>query len=153
MAFKQMLAVVAAIAMAFLPMLAAQTVHPVGDARGWRLGVDYTTWSEGNQFNTNETLLFGYNQAFHNVLEVSGEDFEACNTANPIATWSSGSDEVELEEAGKRWFICGVGKHCLLGMKLNVTIFAADAGTSAPAPAPGPWTAPAPYHESRRPFV
>jgi hypothetical protein len=55
MASKQMLAVLATIA-AFLPVSASQTVHPVGDARGWTLGFNYTTWSEGNQFKVSDSL-------------------------------------------------------------------------------------------------
>ncbi|CAM0876735.1 unnamed protein product [Alopecurus aequalis] len=143
MASKQMLAVMSAIVVAFFPMLAAQTVHPVGDSRGWTLGFNYTTWSEGNQFRISDSLVFNYNKAFHNVVEVSGADFKACNTANPIGSWKSGSDLVQLEKTGRRWFICAVGNHCQLGMKLNVTILAAD----APAPSPSP------HHKSRRPFV
>uniref|UniRef100_A0ACD5WB79 Uncharacterized protein n=1 Tax=Avena sativa TaxID=4498 RepID=A0ACD5WB79_AVESA len=149
MASKQLLAVLAVIAVAFLPMIASATVHPVGDARGWTLGFDYTTWSEAKQFRVSDTLLFSYKKGFHNVVEVSGADFKACNTANPISGFSSGSDEVELEKPGRRWFICSVGKHCQLGMKLNVTILAADALTPAPAPAPSSSL----HHKSRRPFV
>jgi hypothetical protein len=76
------------------------------------------------------------------VVEVTGPDFRACSYANPIGTWSSGRDLVELEKAGRRWFICSIGNHCQLGMKLNVTILAADA--PAPAPAQAFWTAPSP---------
>ena len=41
MVSKQMLAVVSAMAVAFLPVLAAATVHPVGDGRGCTLGFNY----------------------------------------------------------------------------------------------------------------
>jgi hypothetical protein len=56
MASKQMLALAAAIILAFLPMIASETVHPVGDAKGWTLGFDYTTWSESKQFRVSDTL-------------------------------------------------------------------------------------------------
>lgn len=57
MASKQMLAVLAAIAVFFHPVIAsAEIVHPVGDARGWTLGFDYKTWSEGKQFSVGDTL-------------------------------------------------------------------------------------------------
>uniref|UniRef100_A0ACD5XD06 Uncharacterized protein n=1 Tax=Avena sativa TaxID=4498 RepID=A0ACD5XD06_AVESA len=154
---KQALAVAAAvIAVAFLPVLASSAiVHPVGDASGWTLGVDYTAWSESNQFRVGDALVFNYDKANHNVVEVTGPDFRACNAASGLGAWSSGSDQVELQKPGRRWFVCAVGKHCQLGMKLNVTILAAD---DVPAPAPAPAlsaAAPssAPRHKSGRPFV
>ncbi|CAN6291574.1 unnamed protein product [Urochloa humidicola] len=147
MASKQMLAAAVASAIAFvlLPGLASATDHVVGDAHGWTLGFDYAAWAESKQFTVGDTLVFKYSTSFHNVAELSGADFKACNKTAAASVWSSGADRVTLDKPGRRWFVCAVGEHCRLGMKLNVTIL--PAGTAAPAPAPAPSSG---YMHSRR---
>jgi hypothetical protein len=68
----------------------------------------------------------------HNVLEVGGADFRACNPqANRLyRLWNAGDDVVRLDKAERRWFICGVPGHCDTSMKLLVNVLAA----TAPAP-------------------
>ncbi|PAN44595.1 hypothetical protein PAHAL_9G056200 [Panicum hallii] len=137
MASKQMLAAaaVSVIAVVFLPALASATDHVVGDGHGWTLGFDYAAWAESKQFTVGDTLAFKYSKSSHNVAELSGPDFKACNKAAATSVWSSGEDRVTLDKPGRRWFICAVGEHCRLGMKLNVTVLP---GTPAPLQAPAP---------------
>lgn len=52
----QMLAVAAAIAMVFLPVLASAAVHAVGDGTGWTLGFDYNVWSKSKEFRVGDAL-------------------------------------------------------------------------------------------------
>jgi hypothetical protein len=77
---------------------------------------------------------FTYPSDKHNVMEVTGADFKACNvTGNALGTWNSGSDTVPLDK-GRRWFVCGVGNHCDQGMKLLV--ITGDAAAQPPAGPP-----------------
>ena len=64
--------------------------------------------------------MFTYTAGAHTVVEVTGAGFKACDVTgnNMLGSWSSGSDTVKLDKAGRRWFVCGVGNHCDRGMKL-----------------------------------
>ncbi|KAM3278741.1 hypothetical protein ACQJBY_046167 [Aegilops geniculata] len=137
MASKQMLVAVfaaAALAVAFLPGLAVATEHMVGDDKGWTLNFNYTAWAETNQFVVGDTLVFKYNNAVHNLVEVGGPDFLACNEPANAAVLTSGEDRVTLDKAGRKWFLCAVGQHCQNGMKLKITILETPAPTPQPAP-------------------
>ncbi|KAF7074960.1 hypothetical protein CFC21_079766 [Triticum aestivum] len=137
MAWKQMLVVaiaVAALCVAFLPGLAVAMEHVVGDDKGWALDFNYTAWAEGNQFVVGDTLVFEYGTASHDLVEVGGPDFLACNQPDNAAVWTSGLDRVPLDKAGPRWFFCGTDQHCERGMKLKITVLE----TAPPAPQPKP---------------
>ncbi|XP_044949114.1 blue copper protein 1a-like [Hordeum vulgare subsp. vulgare] len=133
MASKQMLvAVVAAAALAFLPGLAVGTEHMVGDDKGWTLNFNYTVWADTKQFVVGDTLVFKYNSAAHNVVEVGGPDFLSCTQPANAVVWATGEDRVTLDKAGRKWFFCAVGQHCQNGMKLKITILE-SAAPSNPA--------------------
>ncbi|XP_037437521.1 blue copper protein 1a-like [Triticum dicoccoides] len=137
MTSKQTLVVaitVAALTIAFLPGLAVAMEHVVGDDMGWALDFNYTAWAETKQFVVGDTLVFEYGTAGHDVVEVGGPDFLACNQPDNAVVWTSGLDRVALDKAGPRWFFCGMDQHCKRGMKLKITVLE----TAPPAPQPKP---------------
>ena len=76
--------------------------------------------------------MFKYGSPAHNLVEVGGADFTACNQPSNALVWNSGEDRLALDNAGRRWFFCGIGQHCESGMKLKITVLE----TAAPAPQP-----------------
>ncbi|KAG1359672.1 putative Myosin-8 [Cocos nucifera] len=124
MACRQMLAVlaVALVAMATIPVMARATEYVVGDDMGWGLQVNYTDWARGKVFRVGDSLVFKYNPGNHNVLRVSGPDFQACNKVSAREPLASGDDAVPLSSPGKRWYVCGKAVHCESGQKLVITV-------------------------------
>ncbi|GJM86321.1 hypothetical protein PR202_ga02171 [Eleusine coracana subsp. coracana] len=105
--------------------------YVVGDSSGWTSGVDYDTWAKGKTFNVGDNLVFQYNM-MHTVAEVSSADYSACSASNSIQSYSDQNTKIALTKPGTRYFVCGTPGHCSGGMKLAVTVAAADA--TAPAP-------------------
>jgi hypothetical protein len=75
--------------------------------------------------------VFKY-QPPHNLYKVDGNGFKNCVASGEALT--SGNDIITLGSTGKKWYICGFGKHCSeLGQKLVINVEA-----EAPAPTPIP---------------
>ncbi|XP_008778065.3 mavicyanin-like [Phoenix dactylifera] len=140
MAFNLMLAFVAIIISA-LRTIAVPAEYVVGDEKGWAPGVNYMAWAEGKEFRVGDTLVFEYNLGDHNVIEVSREEFKACNVSRTRTALTSGHDAITLTAGGKKWYLCGKENHCNLGQKLVVTILPSI--TVQPAQSPNPSTPPA----------
>lgn len=71
---------------------------------------------------------------YHNVLEVTEADYDACNAENPISTHSGGDTTFKLTATGTRYFICGIPRHCLNGtMHVKITTVPYDAAAAAAA--------------------
>lgn len=65
--------------------------------------------------------MFSYTPV-HDVLEVNEADFERCHTLNPIKAYNDGDTEIQLNQIGFRYFICGRDGHCGMGLKLRVQV-------------------------------
>lgn len=73
-----------------------------------------------------------YTRGVHNVIMVNASEFQGCTYSNATSKiWSSGFDVLPLAP-GEQWYISGKQGDCYEGMKLAITVFAAQ----EPAPAP-----------------
>ncbi|KAF5206613.1 Uclacyanin [Thalictrum thalictroides] len=129
------------LAIIVLPSVVLATDYVVGDEVGWTIGFDYKTWTAGKQFYVGDTLLFKYPVGVHNVFKVNGTSFKDCVKPPQSEALTSGNDLITLATPGRKWYICGFGKHCQIGgQKLFITVY----DTWAPIPLPIPFSAPAP---------
>ncbi|OMO72138.1 Plastocyanin-like protein [Corchorus capsularis] len=120
--------------------LSLGAVHKVGDASGWTImgdTDDYANWASTRTFHVGDSLLFEYNNEYHDVVEVSHDDFESCKGTSGIATYASGSDIITLERPGHYYFLCGVPGHCQIGQRVDILVQPAPSSTSiAPSTTP-----------------
>ncbi|KAJ8747681.1 hypothetical protein K2173_012891 [Erythroxylum novogranatense] len=110
----------------------------VGDDKGWTTNFDYQKWAEGKEFHVGDRLVFKYPQGAHDVLRVNGTVFQQCLKPADVPPLNSGNDVIPLATPGKKWYICGVAKHCEEGnQKLTITVWP-EAGSPQGLPAPNP---------------
>ncbi|XP_004246136.1 mavicyanin-like [Solanum lycopersicum] len=113
---------------------AMATDHWVGDDQGWKLDFNYTAWAATKQFHVGDKLIFKYKKDVHNVYKADHEAFKSCTPSSDVTPLTSGNDEISLASPGKKWYICGVGKHCEKGMKLAINVWPAESVSPAPSP-------------------
>ncbi|KAJ4891366.1 Cupredoxin superfamily protein [Raphanus sativus] len=126
------------ILVAFFGAAVGGAVHKVGDSKGWTMmGVNYDAWASSRTFQVGDSLVFEYNKDYHDVSEVTPNNFELCVPTNPLERYETGSDTVTLTKAGVHNFICGFPDHCGIGQKLQIVVLPASLGpVAAPIPRP-----------------
>ncbi|KAL6188205.1 hypothetical protein ACLB2K_039598 [Fragaria x ananassa] len=117
---------------------AASAAFKVGGPDGWTIGVDYNQWSSSKEFHVGDALLFSYQHLYHNVFEVTKQDYESCDPSSPITAYSSGSDTITLEKPGHYYFLCGAPHHCEAGQKVEIVV------SNLPTPVDSPVISPSP---------
>ncbi|XP_061337492.1 stellacyanin-like [Gastrolobium bilobum] len=124
---------------AFAVITCSATTYTVGDSSGWDISTNLDTWVADKKFKVGDALLFLYSSA-NGLDEVTREDFNTCNTTNPLTNYVNGNTTVPLTKAGDRYFVCGNKLYCLGGMKLHVHVEddKSLSPTLAPASAAGP---------------
>ncbi|KAG2289056.1 hypothetical protein Bca52824_048660 [Brassica carinata] len=91
-----------------------------------------------------DSLVFEYNKDYHDVNEITTNNFELCEPSNPLVRYETGSDTVTLTKPGVHNFICGVPSHCDIGQKLQIVVLPASLGPVA-APVPRPVRSPSSF--------
>ncbi|XP_057763209.1 mavicyanin-like [Arachis stenosperma] len=118
-------------------------VYKVGDSAGWTIigNVDYNSWASPKTFHVGDTIIFEYNEEFHNVMRVTHAMYRTCNTSAPLESYASGNDSIKITKYGHHFFICGVPGHCQAGQKVDINVHRPNnvtqqAASQAPARAP-----------------
>ncbi|XP_021812812.1 mavicyanin-like [Prunus avium] len=116
----------------------SSSVYRVGDFDGWisRGLVDYNKWTSTKDFHVGDTLIFAYNNQFHNVMQVSDQDFQSCNATSAISSYTSVSDTITLKRPCHYYFICGAPGHCRVGQKVDIKVSLPVPENSIPSSSP-----------------
>ncbi|KAF5960225.1 hypothetical protein HYC85_001434 [Camellia sinensis] len=83
-------------------------------------------WSEAYQFNVGgkEGWCSSITTASDSVLVVNKQDYDNCNTQNPITKMEDGNSVFKLDRSGPFYFISGNKSNCDHGQKLIVVVLA-----------------------------
>ncbi|KAL2541539.1 Cupredoxin superfamily protein [Abeliophyllum distichum] len=98
-------------------------VYQVGDSDGWNaFGTDYKKWAATKNFLVGDSIVFNYNPQFHNVVQVSKQDYDTCTSSSPLSIFNSGSDSIPLPTSADYYFICGFPGNCQAGQKVSTPV-------------------------------
>ncbi|XP_058773907.1 early nodulin-like protein 3 [Vicia villosa] len=118
----------------------------VGGKDGWAVKPSqcYSQWAQKNRFQINDTLYFKYNKGSDSVLVVNYQDYNSCNTNNPILKLDGGNSIFKFDRSGPFFFISGNVENCQKGEKLIVVVLSPNHNrkhngpSSSPSPADSP---------------
>ncbi|KAG8379831.1 hypothetical protein BUALT_Bualt07G0130300 [Buddleja alternifolia] len=148
------LTVCGAILAIMLNCASAQNVHVVGDGLGWDIPpntVSYANWASGRTFVIGDILVFNFMTNQHDVLQVPQASYAACTQDNAIGNLiTTGPANITLDSAGDHHYICTVGRHCLAGQRLAITVSSTPGAANPPMTTP-PTTPTTPSPTSTQP--
>lgn len=69
-------------------------------------------------------------------MEVSREDFHACNPKSPLNIYESGRDTIKMWKQSHVFYICTKKGHCQAGQKVDIRVLDPPPPTATPTPPP-----------------
>ncbi|TMW85066.1 hypothetical protein EJD97_023850 [Solanum chilense] len=118
----------------------------VGGRAGWvpNPSENYNNWAERMRFQVNDTLVFKYKKGSNSVLVVNKDDYDKCNTNNPIMKMDDGNSIFKFDHSGPFFFISGNKNDCQNGSQKLITVVLAIRPPPPPStPGVSPATSPA----------
>ncbi|KAF3668791.1 putative phenylalanine--tRNA ligase alpha subunit-like, partial [Capsicum annuum] len=112
----------------------------VGGRDGWvpDPSENYIHWAERMRFQVNDTLVFRYKKGTNSVLVVNKDDYDKCNTNNPIKKMDDGNSIFKFDHSGPFYFISGNKNDCENGSQKLITVVLAIRPPPPPSPRPFP---------------
>ncbi|XP_068663051.1 early nodulin-like protein 21 [Aristolochia californica] len=115
----------------------------VGGSEGWiepsgNENETYNEWAVKNRFQVGDSLYFKYSN--DTVLIVESEEYEKCDTSDPVSKYQDGNTVFVFDHYGFFYFISGTPGHCEAGQKLTVQVMGQSEASSpeaSPAPSSG----------------
>ncbi|KAJ4880553.1 early nodulin-like protein 12 [Raphanus sativus] len=99
-----------------------------GSSQSWKVPDSSSNtlnqWAENNRFKVGDILVWKYDAKVDSVLQVTKEDYDSCNTSNPLKQYNDGDTKFELENSGAYFFISGAPDHCAKGQKMHLVVLA-----------------------------
>ncbi|KAJ3696676.1 hypothetical protein LUZ61_000381 [Rhynchospora tenuis] len=109
-----------------VPCIAIKAVirnHVVGGDQGWDTSTDVASWSANKRFHVGDIIWFTYAAPQEGVIELTTkEEFDSCETTNPIKMYTEGLNHLMLENEGSRYFTSTNPENCKKGLKLHVKV-------------------------------
>ncbi|XP_075477719.1 early nodulin-like protein 9 [Primulina tabacum] len=138
MADNLMICVLSSLALVFACLSRSSHAYQfiVGGNDGWVLNpsASYSQWAGRSRFSVNDTLLFRYQKGSDSVLVVNKDDYDNCNTGNPIQKLDDGNSVFKLDRSGPFYFITGTKENCDKGQKLVTVVLAVRSPPTPPSP-------------------
>ncbi|KAL1210525.1 Early nodulin-like protein 12 [Cardamine amara subsp. amara] len=79
-------------------------------------------WAENTRFKVGDILVWKYDMKVDSVLQVTKEDYDSCNTANPLKQYNDGNTKVVIDKSGPYFFISGAPGTCAKGQKITIVV-------------------------------
>ncbi|KAI4380649.1 hypothetical protein MLD38_006816 [Melastoma candidum] len=120
-----------------VPPSRVSNTYVVGDDLGWIVPpggeIAYKTWAYDKTFLVGDKLVFNFENGTQDVVEVTKDSYDSCNTSAPISVETISPAVITLASAGEHFYTSSYSRHCALGQKLAINVTSTSTG-EAPCP-------------------